>query len=74
MAEPHTNIPLPLPPPPPLVMPPAKQTPRSPVHAANNFAPAMQPVPDPTVVTDHDMNWLEDDTAVNLPFNNREFR
>ena len=34
----------------------------------------MQPVPDPTVVTDHDMNWLEDDIAVNLPFNNREFR
>ena len=34
----------------------------------------MKLVPDNPVVTAHDMNWLEDNTAVNILFNNREFR
>ena len=90
VAEPLTNIPPspppppPRPPPPPLrppvppllppVMPHVEQPPRSPVRATNLFSPDRQPVPDPPVVTNHDTNWIEDDNAVKIPFNNSECR
>ena len=80
-----TNIPPPPPPPPlpsppppppvplhlPPVMPTVEQPPRSPVCATNLFAPSMQPVHYPPVVTAHDTNWSKEDTEVNIPFDGR---
>ena len=42
------------------------------MRANNMFDPDMQPLPDPPVVTAQDTNWFEDDTEVNINFNNRE--